>query len=353
MNGGEFTSLQRVLTTLDHREPDRVPFFLLLTITGAKFAECSIETYFSDASQVAEMQLRMHERYRHDCLYGFYYASAEVEPFGGSTHFFPDGPPNAGPPPIHSPQHIDALATPDPESSPVLRRVLDTQRLLKSEVGDRIPIIGVVMSPFSIPVMQMGFERYLNLMFEEPERFWKLMAVNEAFCVNWANAQLQAGATAICYFDPVSSTTVITRDHYLKTGLKVAKQTLSRINGPTATHLASGNCLPILEDIATTGTAIVGVSVLEDLRELKQRAKGKISLLGNLNGIEMARWTAAQAEAAVKKAIAGAGPGGGFIVADNHGEIPWQVSDEVLIAISEAVHRWGEYPLAWAERYED
>ncbi|MCU7940961.1 MAG: hypothetical protein KZQ64_08975 [gamma proteobacterium symbiont of Bathyaustriella thionipta] len=31
------TSLQRTLTTLSHKEPDRVPLFLLLSITGAKF----------------------------------------------------------------------------------------------------------------------------------------------------------------------------------------------------------------------------------------------------------------------------------------------------------------------------
>ena len=62
----------------------------------------------------------------------------------------------------------------------------------------------------------------------------------------------------------------------------------------------------------------------------------KLTVLGNLNGIEMRRWTPAQAEAIVKEAIVKAGPGGGFILSDNHGEIPWQVPDEVLAAISKA-----------------
>lgn len=43
------------------------------------------------------------------------------------------------------------------------------------------------------------------------------------------------------------------------------------------------------------------------------------------------------------------GNGGGFILSDNHGEIPWQVPDEVLMAISEAVHKWGRYPLTWID----
>jgi len=59
----------------------------------------------------------------------------------------------------------------------------------------------------------------------------------------------------------------------------------------------------------------------------------------------MRRWSPDRAEAEVKAAIAAAGRGGGFILSDNHGEIPWQVPENVLIAISEATRRWGRYPL--------
>jgi uroporphyrinogen decarboxylase len=134
---------------------------------------------------------------------------------------------------------------------------------------------------------------------------------------------------------------------YLETGFQVARQTIARIKGPTATHLASGRCLPIVDDVAQTGTAAIGVSVIEDLAEIKAACRGKLTVLGNLNGIEMRRWTPEQAQAMVKDAIARAGPGGGYILSDNHGEIPWQVSDEVLMALSEAVHKWGRYPLDW------
>ena len=52
--------------------------------------------------------------------------------------------------------------------------------------------------------MQLGFDNYLDVMLERPELFKRLMEVNEEFEVAWANAQLQAGATAIVYFDPVA-----------------------------------------------------------------------------------------------------------------------------------------------------
>jgi len=193
--------------------------------------------------------------------------------------------------------------------------------------------------------MKMGFPAYIRLMYENRPLFEKLMQVNEAFCVAWANAQLEAGATAICYFDTVSSTTVTTRDMYLETGFKVAQSTISRINGPTDNHMASGSCRPIVTDIAQTGTAGLGSSVIEDLASMKEAGRGKLTVLGNMNAREMRKCSPQQAEAVVKEAIARAGAGGGFILYDNHGEIPWQVPDEVLLSISEAVHQWGKYPL--------
>jgi uroporphyrinogen decarboxylase len=290
------TSMQRTLTALGHGEPDRVPLFLLLTEHGARELGLSIEAYFSCAEYVIEGQLRLHRKYRTDCLYAFYYASIEVEAWGGSTLFIEDGPPLCAGPIIRSPAQIDSLQAPAITEAAGLGRVLDTIRGLKAQVGDTVPIIGVAISPFSLPVMQMGFDHYLDLIHEQPARFEHLMAANIEFTVEWANAQLDAGATAICYFDPVSSTTSIPRELYLTTGMDVARRVLPRIKGPTATHMASGRVMPILGDIADTGTAIVGVSALEDLAELKAVAHGRVTLLGNLNGIEMRRWTPAQAE---------------------------------------------------------
>ncbi len=349
MSQPNLTSLQRVLTTLGQKEPDRVPLFLLVTMHGARELGLSIHDYFSRPENVVEGQLRMRAKYQHDCLYAFFYASLEVEAFGGETIYVEDGPPNAGQSIIQKPEDILKLEPPQVETCAALQKVLEAERQLKQRVGAEAPIIGVVMSPFSLPVMQMGFEAYLDLMEERPELFERLMRINEGFCIEWANAQLAAGATAICYFDPLSSSSMVTREQYLHKSLPITRRVLAKINGPTATHFASGRCLPIVDDVAQSGTAIIGVSMEEDLRELKSAAAGRLTLLGNLNGVEMRRWTAKEAENNVKNALAAAGRGGGFILSDNHGEIPFQVPEETLMAISEATRKWGNYPLQWIE----
>lgn len=347
MNAPAMTSLQRVLTTLGHREPDRVPLFLLVTMHGARELGLPIEAYYADADHVVEGQCRLLRKFRGDSVSAFMHASLEVEAFGGSTLFAPDGPPLAGAPPLATPEAIDRLRPPAIDDAPGLQRTLAATRGLKASVGDTVPIVGVAISPFSLPVMQLGFERYLEIIYRDPDRFLRLMDVNVEFCVAWANAQLAAGATAICYFDPVSSPTIVPPALYRRTGRVVAQRTLPRITGATVTHLASGRCLPIVDDLAQSGTAAIGVSTLEDLAAVKRAAAGRVSLIGNLNAVAMRRWTRAEAEAAVKEAIRRAGPGGGFILSDNHGEIPWQVPDAVLLALRDAADRWGRYPLDW------
>jgi uroporphyrinogen decarboxylase len=342
------TPLERVLTTLRYEEPDRVPFFLLLTMHGAKELQVPLSGYLRDPGMIAEGQLRLREKYGHDCLVAAPYAAADVEAWGGEVLFRDDGPPNAGEAILSDVEDILALEVPDLAGNPVLAATLRVIETLAARSHD-VPIIGGVVAPFSLPIMQLGLERYLLLIEERPDLFERLMALNEDYCVRVANAQLGAGATAIGLADPMASTTMITLQMYHDLAGPIAARTLGRIRGGVALNVASGRCLPIIGDLSRTGALAVQVGPDEDLAELKRAAGGRVALLGNLNGVPMRRWTTEEAEAEVKKALAAAGPGGGYVLADGHGEIPFQVPDEVLHAIADAARRWGAYPLDWAE----
>ncbi|WP_342304555.1 uroporphyrinogen decarboxylase family protein [Methanolobus sp. ZRKC5] len=344
MKSEAMTPMERVLTALNYEEADRVPFFHLLTTQGSKEFNISIEKYFSKPEMVAQGQIKMQQKYGHDCYYSFYYASLELEAWGRNSIFYSDAPPNAGKPIISDYENIGSLEAPDVFESQQLQKVLKTTELIKKHAGEDIPIIGVVMSPFALPVMQMGFNRFFDLIYEEPDKFEELMRINEEFCIKWANAQIESGATAICYFDPVSSSTIIPPELYRKTGFKVAKSAIPRINAPVATHMASGRCLPIINDIIETGTSIICTSVLEDLGEIKNECNGKVSVMGNLNGVEMRHWTRQDTEYHVKEAIQKTANGGGYILSDNHGEILYLVPSEVIMNISDSVKKWGQYP---------
>jgi uroporphyrinogen decarboxylase len=341
----EMTPMERVTAALAFHEPDRVPFFLLLTMHGARALGLGIREYFAKPEHVVRAQLLMQAKYRHDCLYPFFYAALEVEAFGGRVIYSENGPPNVGCPIIERPASIRDLKPPAVAGSDCLAKALAAISGLKQKSGDDIPIIGVVVSPFSMPVMQMGMEAYLLLMYEQPGLFWQLMEINTEFCIQWANAQLAAGATAICYFDPMSSPDMIPPELYRETGFLLACRTLAAIEGPTATHLASARCLPLMEDLFKTGTNIVCPGPGEELARVKEACAGRMAVLGNLNSVEMRRWSAGEAAERVQWLISAAAAGGGFILAESHGEIPYQVPEKTLMAIAKTVHARGQYPL--------
>ena len=337
--------MDRVSTTLGFAEPDRVPVFLLLNLHCAKELGLGLEEYFSRPEHRVEAQLRMRRRFGHDCLLSFSYSGAEYEAFGGQAIFADDGPPNAGAPVIRTRQDIFDLEVPDIRNSPGLQASLEvTRRLADAAVGE-VPVIGYVIGPFSLPVMLMGFERYFDLMHDDPLGFQRLMAVTQRFCADWANAQLACGATFIGCAEPLSAVNITEGALFERAGLPVMVDTFAQIRGAVALSMASGRALGRVESYLGTGAVALHVSHEDDLVELRRQCDGRAAILGNLNGVAMASWTTAEARQQVRVTMRAAGPGGGFILADNHGEIPLQVSDDVLLATMDAACEHGRYPL--------
>ena len=337
-------SYERVMTALSHKEPDRVPVFLFLTLHGAKELNVPIKEYFSKAETVAEGQLKLLRKYKHDCLYPFFYASKEVEAFGGTTIFYEDGPPNAGSPIIKKLEDIDRLTCPDPLESEALKEPLRAIKLLAKEKKGEVPIVSAMISPFSLPSMLLGLEQWLDLLlFGEKALRDKLLDLMQSFCVNWANAQFEAGVDAIGFFDPLATSDVMTREQFLSFDFAIASNVIKKIKGPIVYAGAGGKFGHIFDLIPKTGAIGMVVSSNDDLGMAKQLVGEKINLLGNLNNIEMASWTSIKTEDEVKRCVEQGASGGGFILADQHGELPFCVGDEILQKIVKTAWKIGKY----------
>ena len=172
----------------------------------------TIEDYFSRPEYVIEGQLRLREKLGNDMLSCYPFAAQEMVAWGGEVIYFEDGPPNAGPPIIKRPEDIMMLEPPDVAGNPALEPILRATAGLKEAVGDDIPVAGVIIAPFSLPIMQMGFEAYLDLIYEQPDLLERLLRINTEYCVAWGKAQLRAGAGALVCSDPASSPTITTSE---------------------------------------------------------------------------------------------------------------------------------------------
>lgn len=344
-----WTAADRVGAALAHREGDRVPFFLAVTLHPARAFGLALEDYFASAEAVVEGQLRMLATLGHDAVTSWLYAAAEVEAFGGTTLFRRDGPPNAGAPPLTTTASVARLVTPDPLQVPALVRSLAVARNLRARLGAEVPLFGGMVGPFSLPVLQLGFERYLDWLLDAPEMLRRLWRINEAWCIAWGTAQLEAGASAVAISEPLLSPTLMARKLVREEALPMLRRVREGLRGAAAISSASAPMGALLPDLVDLGFMGLAPSCSDSLAAAKAHCRGKQTVMGGLNGLAMSHWTAQDAEAAVKDALRAAGPGGGFVLAEHHGEIPWNVPEDVLLAVGEAVRRWGAYPLDWIE----
>ena len=331
-------SYQRVMSALSGNKPDRIPVFLFFTIYGAKEAGCSIKEYLNSPAKIVEGQKRLLEKYSHDCLYPFTSAAMEATMFGQGIEYYDDGPPNAGTPIIEKRQDIFNLIVPEPENDPAAKKVLHAVETLAKEYKNKVPIISAVIAPFSMPIILMGMRRWVDLFIDEDTQAINTMIdKTSSFCIRWANLLFSAGADALGFFEPFASTTIITRDEFIKYVFEQDKNTISQIKGPLAFCAAGGRIEPIIDRLSDIGTAAFALSADDDLEKIRKNYGAQINILGNLNNIEMIEWDYEQAKEKTTRCLEQAGRSSRFILSDQHGEISWDTSHRALEGIMDAV----------------
>lgn len=340
----EMTSLERVLATMTHQKPDRVPVFPILLLHGAAELGMGLEQYFSQGANWAEGQLKLREKFGHDCVVGVPHVVQDITAFGAKVMYWEKGPPSPGGMVIHSWKDVDQLTVPDPYAVPELVETLKAIELLAKEVKGEVPIIGAAIAPFSLPSMLMGTERWMDLLlFEETavrkQVMGRMLEVTLEFCVAWSNAQLAAGADVIVLADGMASAAVLTRQQFIDFALPLVKEIVPRIKGHVV-HEGVGHLHPMLDLLVDTGILGVILSHLDDLAVCRQIVGDKLALIGNLNNIEMLRWSPEEMTRKCREAISANSSCTGFVLSAQGPEIPLGVSDETIRAMVQAPRDW-------------
>jgi uroporphyrinogen decarboxylase len=107
--------------------------------------------------------------------------------------------------PVRSQREIDTLRTLNPEAD--LGFVLDTIRILKAELGNRVPLIGFSGAPFTLASYLIegkasrDFARTKTMMYSAPALWHELMHRLTEMVIVYLRAQWTAGADALQLFD--------------------------------------------------------------------------------------------------------------------------------------------------------
>jgi len=337
-------SYERVIAALLHKPTDCVPVIPVMLMQGAAELGLDLSTYFSRGAYLAQGQMRLLEKFGHDAVLGVPHVVEDITAFGAALIVYENGPPAPGSMVIHSYEEVGRLRVPDPASSPMLAETLTAIEQLAHHLKGEVPILGACIAPFSLPSMLMGTERWMELLFLEAASVRDplldhMLDVTTQFCATWANMQLSAGADAIVLADGMASAAVLTRQQFIDFALPTLRAVVPRIQGPVI-HEGVGHLQPMLDLLADVGLVGVMLTNDDDLARAKALVGDRLALIGNLNNVEMRRWTAEEMELHAQAALAQGAPGGGFILANQGPEIPLGTSDAAIHAMVLAAHGW-------------
>ena len=189
--------------------------------------------------------------------------------------------------PIRHASDVRRLRKVDPREA--LGHVLETIRLLRNELRDRVPLIGFGGAPFTLAAYAIeggpstSYHHTKTFMYAQPEAWHRLCEYFADFVADYLTAQAEAGVQAIQVFDSWAG--ALGRDTYREFALPHTKSILDRLEGAgkdvPLIHFGVGTTA-ILTDMAEAGGDVIGVDWRQPLDEAWARLPDR-AVQGNLD----------------------------------------------------------------------
>jgi uroporphyrinogen decarboxylase len=237
---------------------------------------------------------------------------------------------------------IARLAPPDPEQS--LRYVTDAVRLIRRELGGRVPLIGFSGSPWTLACYMVegrgsqNFAKVKALMLNDPASAHRLLDVLAHAVRDYLAAQIAAGAQAVMLFDTWGG--VLTPAHYREFSLRYLADVVRALprehGGRRVPVIVFSKGVHQLEAMADTGADALGIDWTQDLADARARVGARVALQGNLDPATLYA-NPECVRAGVAEVLAAYGKGPGHVFNLGHGITP-DVNPEHLRVLVDAVH---------------
>jgi uroporphyrinogen decarboxylase len=236
-----------------------------------------------------EVTLQPIERFELDAAILFSDILTVPHAMGLGLHFVEgEGPKFAAP--VRSAAAIAKLGVPDPEGP--LRYVMDAVRLVRHELGGRVPLIGFAGSPWTLACYMIegegsrDFARVKAFALNEPAAMHTLLDVNARAIAAYLAAQAAAGAQALMVFDSWGG--MLAPALFAEFSQRYLAQITALLRADARARAVplivfSKGANASLEILADTGCAALGVDWTLTLDEARRRVGARVALQGNLD----------------------------------------------------------------------
>ena len=338
------TGMDRLTAAINGTVSDRIPVFCNLLDQGARELGLSLEEYYANGEHVAEAQLKMREKYGHDNVWSLFYVGKEAELMGCRKILFAtDGPPNVEDFVIQTPDDIHKLKVPgDMAAHPAFEEELKCLRVLRREAGGKYPICAYITATMALPVLLMGMEKWLGLLFNGPAGLRdELLAKCHEFFVKEIAAYRAGGADVLVYSNPFGSTDTVSMKYFQEHSLPWIEKDIQAVGTAGILYYCGTSRFNRVIDtvLARTGIGAYYLSPLDDVAEGKRIIAGRGLTCGVINDIRLIDWSREEIRGEVKRMIEAGMPGGKFLFGT--GVMPLQIPEPNIRTMLEAAYEFG------------
>lgn len=340
------SSLERVATTLQLKEPDRVPVIPVIMIRALKEAglKGTRET-LHDPHLMAQAKIESYKKFGGDALVAGTGLNVEAESMGCRMEYLDDGIPVVLDRLLEKNPSLDQLSMLDINKGRV-SAVAKEVSILSKEYGDKA-VVGVPISgPFTTAMELRGFENGISDSQDNPKYFKQLLDKATESVIRYADILIDHGALGLIVLDPLSSCSVISPDYYrsvvMPSHMKVISHIKARERVPVI-HICAYT-EPIWKDILSLGAFAFHGDILPGIKKCKEQIGSQLCLVGNIDPINVLFYgSPSDVKDAAEECIRQAAPGGGFVLASGC-DTGYDVPSENILALVETANRFS-YPI--------
>jgi MtaA/CmuA family methyltransferase len=331
------TSYERFKRRLGGEPVDRTPNFNIMMTFAAHFINQPLSRYYQDFRILAEANLAVQEAFDLDILQVISDPYREAADFGLQVSFPEDDLPIAKDPFLADPKDLAKLKSPDPGSGLRMSDRLEAIRYLRDRQGGQVPVMGWVEGALAEAVDLRGVHNLLLDLTVRPDWVYELLEQIVEVEIEFAKAQVEAGADIIGLGDAIASQ--ISPKMYQEFALPYEKRifdTVHEVGGVARLHIC-GDTTHLLDEMPKSQGDIIDIDWMVDIDQAREAFAGLAALCGNFDPVAVMLQGNSDR---VKQAVLDCQLRGGMNYFSAAGcEIPDNTPDENLLAQAEALRK--------------
>ncbi len=321
---------ERVMCALAGGQPDRVPFCensvdptVARAIAGRSLSEREISEMLDRDNVVA-------------VVFPPYFADQAVASHGQS--YVTEGW-------IKTEDDLEKMIFPDPHDESLYanaQRILDDRGCYATVAAIKLGVAPTLVS--------MGLDGFAYALADDPNLVHEVLRRYVDWNIVVTEHLVEMGFDFVWSFDDVAYRTgpffspKVWREFILP-AFRRSAEAITSMDIPWVFH-SDGNLMPLLDDLVTLGMNSIHPIEPEAmaLDVVKAKYGERVCLIGNVSVDILSRGTPDEVREEVRRCIATAGPGGGYMISASN-SIPSYARPENVVAMAEAIREYAAYPL--------